>query len=99
MYEGRGVLPRPFLSVGRTREPRTSEYEVTGDGQRLDRYLVDCLADVSRAQVQAWIRTEAVTVNGRPAKASTRLAAGDRVRVSRPEEPAATLELMHWRTV
>jgi 23S rRNA pseudouridine1911/1915/1917 synthase len=71
---------------------QASEFEVTNDGQRLDRYLVGCLAGVSRAQIQAWIRTGAVTLNGRPAKASTRLAAGDRVRVVLPEEPSEILE-------
>ena len=71
---------------------KTREFEVEGGGQRLDRYLAGCLADVSRAQIQAWIRSGEVEVNGRPAKASTRLAAGDRVRVRLPEPATRRLE-------
>jgi 23S rRNA pseudouridine1911/1915/1917 synthase len=71
---------------------RTSEFEVTNGGQRLDRYLADRLADVSRAQVQAWIRQGEVLLNGRTAKASARLAAGDRVRVALPERASQVLE-------
>jgi len=71
---------------------QTSEFEVNNGGQRLDRYLVDCLTDASRAQIQAWIRQGEVLVNGRPAKASTRLFAGDRVWVARPERASQVLE-------
>lgn len=68
------------------------EFQVEQDGQRLDRYLVDCVEGVSRARLQAWIRSGEVTVNGRPAKASTRLSAGDRVQVSQPEQAPLALE-------
>jgi 23S rRNA pseudouridine1911/1915/1917 synthase len=70
----------------------TSEFEVKNGGQRLDRYLVDRLADVSRAKIQAWIRQGKVLVNGRLAKASARLTAADRVLVSMPERMSQVLE-------
>jgi 23S rRNA pseudouridine1911/1915/1917 synthase len=71
---------------------QASEFEVQNGGERLDRYLADRLTDVSRAQVQAWIRQGEVRVNGRPAKASARLSAGDRVWVALPERPSRVLE-------
>jgi 23S rRNA pseudouridine1911/1915/1917 synthase len=70
----------------------TREFEVRNGGQRLDRYLVDHLADTSRAQVQAWIRQGEVLLNGRPSKASARLSAGDQVRVALPERASQVLE-------
>jgi 23S rRNA pseudouridine1911/1915/1917 synthase len=71
---------------------QTREFEVEQGGQRLDRYLVDRLEGVSRAQIQAWIRSGGIVVNGRPAKASTRLSVGDVVRVSLPEQEPRDLE-------
>jgi 23S rRNA pseudouridine1911/1915/1917 synthase len=68
------------------------EFEVEHEGQRLDRFLVDCVEGVSRAQLQSWIRSGGVTVNGCPAKASTRLTGGDRVQVSLPEQAPQILE-------
>ena len=72
------------------------EFEVREGGQRLDRYLAEGLEGVSRASIQAWIRSGDVLLNGCPAKASTRLAAGDRVQVALPEPPARALE--PWET-
>jgi 23S rRNA pseudouridine1911/1915/1917 synthase len=68
------------------------EFEVKNGGQRLDRYLVGRLTDTSRAQVQAWIRQGEVLLNGRTAKASARLSAGDQVRVALPERESQALE-------
>jgi 23S rRNA pseudouridine1911/1915/1917 synthase len=45
--------------------------------KRLDRYLVDRIPFMSRAQLQRLIEVGGVTVNSRPAKASTRLHRGD----------------------
>jgi 23S rRNA pseudouridine1911/1915/1917 synthase len=57
----------------------------TGDaGERLDLYLARNLAEVSRSQVQRLIQAGHVRVNDQPARASTRLAAGDRVTVAPP---------------
>lgn len=60
-------------------------WEVSPDhiGERLDRHVAARL-DVPRNQVQGWIRDGHVLVNGREAKASTPLAAGDRVECRPP---------------
>lgn len=55
-------------------------------GRRLDAYLAGREPDHSRSAVQAWIRAGRVTVDGRPASPSTRLAAGAEVRY-RPAPP------------
>ena len=47
--------------------------------KRLDRYLVDRVPFLSRTSIQRLIREEAVTVNGRVPKASTKLRLGDEV--------------------
>ncbi len=61
-------------------------------GERLDRFLAAQLADVSRVEVQRWIKEERVTVNGRPGKASGRLAAGDAVVLLRPPRIESQIE-------
>lgn len=55
-------------------------------GQRLDRYLAEALAHLSRSRVQALIREGHVQVNRRPAKPAESLRAAD---VVSWEEPAA----------
>ena len=52
-----------------------------GDGQRLDNFLSRILADVPRSHVFRVIRKGEVRVNGKRAKADTRLKAADVVRV------------------
>ena len=52
-------------------------------GERLDRHVAARL-DAPRNQVQRWIAEGLVEVNGRPAKPSAALAAGDRVACSPP---------------
>ncbi len=54
------------------------------EGERLDRHVAARLG-VARNQVQRWIDEGLVTVNGREAKPSTVLAAGDRVECNPPE--------------
>lgn len=53
-------------------------------GDRLDRFLADHVPDVSRAEVQRWIKEARATVNGRLVKASYKLAAGETVLLLRP---------------
>lgn len=50
-------------------------------GQRLDRYLVAVLSDISRSQLQSLIADGAIQVNGRPSKAGYALRAGDEILV------------------
>lgn len=59
-------------------------------GLRLDRGLADALPDRSRSEVQRWIKEGRVLLQGEPAKASMKLAAGDVVTIFLPEEPQAT---------
>ncbi len=61
-------------------------------GQRLDKHLARKLPDLSRSRLQDLIRDGHVTLNGRPAKASTALKAGDAVVLTIPE--AAPVEVV-----
>ncbi len=55
------------------------------EGLRLDQYLVGMFPDFSRSVIQKVIDAAAVTVNGKPAKASYKVRCGDHVRVWLPE--------------
>ena len=57
------------------------EYE----GERLDKYLSAVMEDLSRSYIQNLWKQNAVTLNGKAVKASTRLAAGDVVWLQIPE--------------
>ncbi|MBX3374811.1 MAG: RluA family pseudouridine synthase [Phycisphaeraceae bacterium] len=59
--------------------------------KRLDRYLVDRIPFLSRTSLQRLIRESAVTVNGRPAKASTTLRAGDEIVAILPPPPTTEI--------
>jgi len=55
-------------------------------GERIDKHLTEAIeADVSRSQVQQWIKDGRVRVNGAAVKGSYKLAAGDRIEVAIPE--------------
>lgn len=65
-----------------------------GSGDRIDKYIVDRLEEegaggISRTQVQEWIKSGAVSVNGRLVKANYKLNHGDQVQVDVPaaEDP------------
>ncbi|NCF40594.1 MAG: hypothetical protein GWP75_10805, partial [Planctomycetia bacterium] len=63
--------------------------ELTRDlKKRLDRYLVDRIPFMSRTALQRLIDEDAVTVNGRRPKASTRLRLGDVVEAVLPPPPS-----------
>lgn len=71
-------------------EPISVRFELSRElDKRLDRYLVDRIPFLSRTSLQRLIREEAVTVNGRLPKASTRLHRGDVVVAVLPP-PAST---------
>ncbi len=57
------------------------EYE----GERLDKYLSAVMEDLSRSYIQKLWKQNAVTLNGKAVKASTRLVAGDVVWLQIPE--------------
>jgi len=67
------------------------EYTIAAEeaGERIDKMLADALEDVSRSQLQDWIRDGHVAVNGQTVKPNYKLAAGDTV-VVRPPEPEPT---------
>ncbi|HET9326257.1 MAG TPA: RluA family pseudouridine synthase [Candidatus Eisenbacteria bacterium] len=64
----------------------------TGAGERLDRFLAGAQTDLSRNGLQGLIRDGRATVNGRAARASLRLKAGDRVSVEVPLPAPLALE-------
>ncbi|MCS7282448.1 MAG: RluA family pseudouridine synthase [Anaerolineae bacterium] len=55
-------------------------------GERVDRFLVDRLPDLSRSQIQRLIRSGAVTVNDASVRPAYRLAPGDQIFVELPTE-------------
>jgi 23S rRNA pseudouridine1911/1915/1917 synthase len=69
--------------------PVTAVFDLTRNvDRRLDRFLTDRVPFLSRTTLQRLIREEAVTVNGRTPKASTRLHRGDRVVALLPPPPS-----------
>jgi len=54
---------------------------------RLDKFLLNQLANASRTKIQAAIEVEAVQVNGRPTKSSYRVRPADVITVTLPEPP------------
>ena len=69
--------------------PVTVRFELARDLQkRLDRYLVDRIPFMSRTALQRLIDEDAVRLNDRPPKASTKLRLGDRVDVVLPPPPS-----------
>lgn len=86
-YEPR-VAPAPQTTATRAAEPAPPRPQVQqievgerGDGQRLDNFLGRILGDVPRSHLFRVIRKGEVRVNGKRAKADTRLQASDIVRV------------------
>ncbi|MCA9310682.1 MAG: RluA family pseudouridine synthase [Phycisphaerales bacterium] len=72
---------------------RRVAFKLTRDlNKRLDKYLVDRIAFMSRNQLQRLIDLGEVTVNGRQPKSSTRLRLGDEVEVVLPPPPAKSIQ-------
>ena len=73
--------------------PVTVEFELLKDlDKRLDRYLVDRVPFLSRTQIQRLIEEEAITVNGRVPKSSTKLRKGDRIVAALPPPPSGAIQ-------
>jgi 23S rRNA pseudouridine1911/1915/1917 synthase len=73
--------------------PVTAVFELTRDlDKRLDRFLTDRVPFLSRTTLQRLIKEEAVTVNGRAPKASTKLHRGDRVVALLPAPPSNVIK-------
>ena len=73
---------------------RSGSFVVSAEeaGQRLDRYLVSQLPDLSRARIQSLMDEGRVQVDGSSRRASHRVAAGERVSVEIPAPPRAGVE-------
>lgn len=72
--------------------PIAVRFRLTRDlNKRLDRYLVDRVPFFSRTSIQRLIREQAVTVNGRVPKVSTKLKLGDEVIAILPPPPSTDL--------
>lgn len=61
--------------------PRIVEVDEGGAGQRVDNYLTRILKDVPKSRIYKMIRRGEVRVNGGRVKPTTRLAAGDKLRI------------------
>jgi len=59
-----------------------AEVSATDGGQRLDVVASRLFGDYSRARLQAWIKSGALTVNGQPGRPRDKVAAGDRLSVN-----------------
>lgn len=59
---------------------------------RLDRYLCSRIDFMSRTQIQSVVEAGSVLVNGREAKASTKLRRGDAIDITIPAPPDATIK-------
>ena len=66
-------------------------FEVDTDGERLDKYLDRVCPDLSRSRIQALIGEGNASLDGGPAKPSTRLKSGQMVVLEIPEARVATL--------
>ena len=71
----------------------TREYQLRADasGMRLDRFVGESCPGLTRTRAQKLIAAGCITVNGEAVKPGQRLAAGDRVAVTIPPEPASPL--------
>lgn len=63
-------------------------------GERIDKFITEGIDDsaVSRTQVQDWIKTGAVLVNGKAVKANYKIAANDQIILYIPEPESAEIE-------
>lgn len=74
-------------------ENRTKLQEAEGEftvskeqaGQRLDRFLADCLPEMSRSYLQKLVREGEILLEGKPVKSGAKLTEGARVTVTLPE--------------
>lgn len=70
----------------------TVRFELNRDlNKRLDKYLVDRIPFLSRTSLQRLIREQAVFVNGRVPKVSTKLRQGDEVIATLPPPPSTAI--------
>lgn len=63
-----------------------------GSGHRLDQFIAGRFESFSRSQVEKWIRSGAVVVNGRQVKPGYRLTKGDVICIELPQQTPLVLE-------
>lgn len=80
----REELPELTLEDG----VRSLTAEPVASGKRLDAYLAKALPDISRARVQLLIEGGQIRVDGKPEKASLKLAGGERIEIEGEPQPA-----------
>jgi 23S rRNA pseudouridine1911/1915/1917 synthase len=69
------------------------EIEEGQAGERIDKFITESLGEeVSRTQVQLWIKEGHATVNGSAVKPNYKLAAGDGITLSIPDPVEATID-------
>ncbi len=77
---------------GEDETPISVRFTLSRDlNKRLDRYLVDRIPFISRTSLQRLIKEQAVTVNGRTAKPSTRVRLGDEIVAILPPPPSTAI--------
>jgi 23S rRNA pseudouridine1911/1915/1917 synthase len=74
-----------------TMDERRVEIQAEASGGRLDKYLTDRVAELSRSAAQRLIEEGQVAVNGEPVRASYKVRAGDLVVVHLPSEDTREL--------
>ncbi len=70
---------------------RTESLQADRGGERLDLFLARAVSGLSRTRAQSLIAEGRVTIDGRPARASTRLSAGQDVRLTHSEPHSPTV--------
>jgi 23S rRNA pseudouridine1911/1915/1917 synthase len=80
-------MPDPIIPGG---HPMPHEVKLKVDGVRLDQYLAHQFTDYSRTVLRRAIDAEAITLNGKPAKASAKLKNGDQLQIWLPEPRSPT---------
>ncbi len=73
-------------------ECRSLQVSADHVAQRLDRFLDECLPELTRSQIKRLIDDGAVTLNGVTSKAGCKLRGGETVKVVLPQPVAATAE-------
>ena len=70
----------------------TREFFVEEGGLRIDRYLNDRVAEISRSYLQKLLKDGGVTVNGNPVKSNYKVSAGDRILLTVPDAVEPDIE-------
>lgn len=66
--------------------------EETRHGERIDKFLSEASADLSRSRIQNLVKDGCILVNGKPCKSNTKVKTGDQITLEMPEEIALSVE-------